>query len=182
MIRRMLGAAKLDADTYEEVEKDGGATLPALVVVIVVSLANVVGKVLGGGEDAEVIGALSVGIYQGLGSWAVWALFTLLIGATILKTDKTEADWQQLLRGTGFAHTPGLLHVLYFIPTVGGIISLVAFVWTFACMVVAVRQSLDYNSTWRAFFVILLALIPVLIVNGIVFLTVADKSNFIFIG
>ena len=63
MIRRMLGAAKLDADTYEEVEKDGGATLQALVVVIVVSLANVVGKVLGGGEDAEVIGALSVGIY-----------------------------------------------------------------------------------------------------------------------
>ena len=82
----------------------------------------------------------------------------------------------------GIRHTPGLLHVLYFIPIVGGLISLVAFVWTFACMVVAVRQSLDYTSTWRAFFVILLALIPVLILNGIVFLTVVDTSHFIFIG
>ena len=72
--------------------------------------------------------------------------------------------------------------MLYFIPTVGGLISLVAFVWTFACMVVAVRQSLDYTSTWRAFFVILLALIPVLILNGIVFLMVVDTSHFIFVG
>ena len=182
MIGRMLGAARLSVDTYEEVEKDSGATLQAFIVVIVVSLANVVGKVLGGGEDTDLVEALNVGIAQGLGSWAVWALFTLMIGATILKTEKTEADWEQLARGTGFAHTPGLLHVLYFIPTVGGLISLVAFVWTFACMVVAVRQSLDYTSTWRAFFVILLALIPVLILNGIVFLMVVDTSHFIFIG
>ena len=182
MIGRMLGAALLRAETYEEVEKDSGATLQALLVVVFFSLANVVGKVLGGGEDTDVVGALTVGIAQGLASWAVWALFTWMIGATILKTEKTEADWEQLARGTGFAHTPGLLNVLYFVPTVGGFISLVAFVWTFACMVVAVRQSLDYTSTWRAFFVILLALIPVLILNGIVFLIVADTSHFIFVG
>ena len=36
-------------------------------------------------------------------------------------------------------------------------------------MVVAVRQSLDYTSTLRAFFVILIAAIPVAIINGIVF-------------
>ena len=35
-------------------------------------------------------------------------------------------------------------------------------------MIVAVRQSLDYTSTLRAFFVILLALIPVVILNTIV--------------
>ena len=37
-------------------------------------------------------------------------------------------------------------------------------------MVVAVRQSLDYTSTMRASFVILLAFIPVLIMNVIVFM------------
>ena len=146
------------------------------------SLANVAGKVLSGGEDTDVVGALTVGIAQGFGGWAVWAQFTWMIGATILKTEKTEADWEQLARATGFAHTPGLLNVLYFVPTVGGLISLVAFVWTFACMLVAVRQSLDYTSTWRAFFVILLALIPVLILNGIAFLLVDNPSHFIFIG
>ena len=36
-------------------------------------------------------------------------------------------------------------------------------------MIIAVRQSLDYTSTLRAFFVILIAFIPVVILNAIVF-------------
>ena len=170
MIGRMLGAALLRADTYEDVEQDSGATIQALLVVIIFTLANVVGEVLGRGVDADVIRALTVGICQGLASWAVWALFTWKIGTTILKTENTEADWEQLARGTGFAHTPGLLNAFYFVPTVGGFIVLGALVWIFACMVVAVRQSLDYTSTWRAFFVILLAAIPMVALNGILFL------------
>ena len=34
MLARMLGAARLDIDTYEDVEKDKGATLQALLVVV----------------------------------------------------------------------------------------------------------------------------------------------------
>ena len=37
-------------------------------------------------------------------------------------------------------------------------------------MVIAVRQSLDYTSTLRAFFVILIAFIPVVIINTLVIL------------
>ena len=43
------------------------------------------------------------------------------------------------------------------------------FFWQWAAMVVAVRQSLDYTSTLRAFFVILIAAIPVFVINVIVF-------------
>ena len=168
MIDRMLGAARLSADTYEEVERDRGATGQALIVVILVTIASVVGGMLSG-EEVDVLRGLVVGIIRGVASWALWALFTWLIGATLLKTEDTEADWGQLARGTGFAQTPGLLNVISFIPVVGGLISLGTFVWTFAGMVVAVRQSLDYTSTMRAIFVILLAFIPVLIMNAIVF-------------
>lgn len=169
MIGRMLGAARLNVDTYEEVEKDGGATIQALLIVIVVTIASVVGSLLGGGDDVDVVNALVVGIIRGVVSWAVWALVTWLVGSTILKTEDTEADWGQLARGTGFAQTPGILNVFLFIPGVGVLIGLVTFVWSFACMIVAVRQSLDYTSTWRAFFVILIAFIPVIIINIIVF-------------
>ena len=169
MIGRMLGAARLNVDTYEEVEKDGGATIQALLIVIVVTIASVVGALLGSGEDVDVVMALGVGIIRGVVSWAVWALVTWVIGSTILKTEDTEADWGQLARGTGFAQTPGILNVFGFIPGVGGLIALATFVWSFACMIVAVRQSLDYTSTWRAFFVILIAFIPVIIINIIVF-------------
>ncbi len=168
MIDRMLGAARLSVDTYEEVERDRGATGQALIVVILVTIASVVGQMLGG-EGVDVVRGLAAGIIRGVASWALWALFTWLIGATILKTEDTEADWGQLARGTGFAQTPGLLNVVGFIPGIGIVISLLTFVWTFAGMVVAVRQSLDYTSTMRAVFVILLAFIPVLIMNGLVF-------------
>ena len=169
MIDRMLGAARLRVDTYEEVERDRGATGQALIVVILVTIVSVVGQMLGGAE-VEVVSALIVGVIRGVASWALWALFTWLIGATILRTEDTEADWGQLARGTGFAQTPGLLNVISFLPGIGLLISLLTFVWTFAGMVVAVRQSLDYTSTMRAVFVILLAFIPVLFMNGIVVL------------
>ncbi len=163
MLARMLGAARLNVDTFEDVEHDKSATIQALAVVIIVSIAGFVGRLLAD-EDSEVVNALVFGIVGGVVGWAAWALFTWMIGATILKTEDTEADWGQLARGTGFAQTPGILHVLYFIPAVGGIISFLAVVWTFVAMVVAVRQSLDYTSTLRAFLVILIAFIPVAII------------------
>ena len=167
MLARMLGAARLSVDTYEDVEHDNGATIQALLVVVIVTIASVVGELLRGGE-AEVASALVAGIIRGVASWALWALLTWIVGTTILKTEGTEADWGQLARGTGFAQTPGILQVLYFIPAVGGVISFLAYLWTFAAMVVAVRQSLDYTSTLRAFFVILIAAIPVFVINVVV--------------
>ena len=111
MIDRMLGAARLSAATYEEVERDRGATGQALIVVILVTIASVVGQMFGG-EEVDVVRGLAAGIIRGVASWALWALFTWLIGATLLKTEDTEADWGQLARGTGFAQTPGLLNVI----------------------------------------------------------------------
>ena len=167
MIGRMIGAAKLNVDTYEEVEADRSATGQALFVVLLVTVASVVGTLLLG-DDVDVVRALIVGIIRGVVSWALWALVTMLIGTTILKTEKTQADWGELARTTGFAQTPGILNVLVFVPAVGGLIVLVAFIWSIVAMLIGVRQALDYTSTWRAFFVVLLALIPVLILNGII--------------
>ena len=167
MLARMIGAARLSVDTYEDVEHDKSATIQALAVVVIVSLAAFVGGLLGD-EGTDVLNALVFGLVGGIVGWAVWALFTYMIGSTILKTEDTEADWGQLARGTGFAQTPGLLHVLVFIPVVGGIISLLALVWTIVAMVVAVRQSLDYTSTLRAVIVILIAFIPVAVVWTVV--------------
>ena len=54
MLARMLGAARLSVDTYEDVEHDNGATIQALAVVIIVSIASIVGELLGG-DDPEVV-------------------------------------------------------------------------------------------------------------------------------
>ena len=162
MLGRMLGAARLSSDTFEDVERDSGATIQALIVVVIVAIASGVGSILSG--DSTLLDGLLFGVIRGIVGWVVWALVALLVGTTILKSESTEADWGQLARGTGFAQTPGLLGILIFIPVAGGIILLLSFVWQLAAMVVAVRQSLDYSSTWRAFFVILISAIPSFIV------------------
>ena len=181
MISRMLGAARLSSATYEDVENDGGATIQALLIVIIVTIASFVGSLLSGGDDINVITALIQGLVLGVAGWAIWALVTWMVGATILKTEQTEADWGQLARGLGFAQTPKLLNVFLFVPYVGGVIGLVAFIWSFACMIVAVRQCLDYTSTLRAFFVILISFIPVailyIIVAIVVFLITGSGSE-----
>lgn len=169
MLSRMLGAALLRSETFEEVERDGGATIQALLVVIIVTVAGIVGAILSTVEDVDVARSLGVGIISGVASWAIWALITWLVGTKLLKTQATEADWGQLARTTGFAQTPRILNVLSFIPVVGAIILLVTFIWSFVAMMIAVRQALDYTSTWRAFFVILIAFIPVIILNGIIY-------------
>jgi hypothetical protein len=49
--------------------------------------------------------------------------------------------------------TPGLFRVLGLLPLVGWLLVIVAWLWTLAASVVAVRQALDYRSTRRAIFV-----------------------------
>ncbi len=166
MLERMLGAAMLNSDTFEDVERDRGATMQAALVVILVSLSGAVGGALSG--DASLLTGIILGIISGVVWWVLWAAGCWIVGTTILNTPETSADWGELARGIGFAQTPGLLSVLTFIPYIGWIIGVVIFVWRFIAMLMAVRASLDYTSMWRAFFVVLIAFIPVLIVTAII--------------
>ena len=97
-------------------------------------------------------GSLSIliGIVGALGSWYIWAFLTYFIGARMLPEPQTNADLGQLLRTIGFASSPGLIRVLGIVPGLGGFVFPVASIWMLVAMVVAVRQALDYKSTWRA--------------------------------
>jgi len=55
-----------------------------------------------------------------------------------------------LLRTIGFSSSPGLIRILGIIPGLAGIVFLIAGIWMLVAMVVAVRQALDYKSTFRA--------------------------------
>ena len=159
MLRRMLGAATLNVAVYEEVEADRSATLPAVLVVVLVSLATGIGSLKAGGVDG-----LVAGIVGGLLAWALWAFITYVVGTTLFRTPQTEANWGQLLRTLGFAQSPGILRVFGFLPVIGSTIFFATGVWQLVTMVVAVRQALDYRSTWRAVGVVLAGFIPYAIV------------------
>lgn len=165
MLGRIFGALFLKANTYEEVEHNKSAIWQALFIVVMVSAATVGGELLSG-QETGLWWTIVRGIIRGVASWAAWALCTWFIGEIIFDVIETDADWGQLARTTGFAQTPGILNVLIFITPIGGVIYFAAYAWTFMCMVVAVRQSLDYTSTLRAAVVILVAFVPVFILNA----------------
>ena len=164
MIKRMIGAAKLDTAIYEEVEADTSATQQALTVVVLVALATGIGTFGSGGPLG-----LIVGIAAGIGLWALWAWVTYFVGTTILKSAETEANWGQLARTLGFAQSPGILKVVGFIPVFGPIVFAIASIWQLVAMVIAIRQALDYTSTWRAVGVAVVGFIPYAVVSTLVY-------------
>lgn len=141
---RMIGAASLNAATFEEVEHDVNATGQAMAVVVLSSLAAGIGAA-GSGFTALVVTTIAA-----LLGWVVWAGLTFLIGTKLLPEPQTKADVGELLRTIGFSTSPGILRILGFIPVLGWMISLAASLWMLVAMVVAVRQALDYKSTLRA--------------------------------
>ncbi len=84
---RMIRAAKLDANLYEEVERDRGAMGQAATVVVLASLAAGVGALGSVGLSGMIkaaIGALML--------WVFWAFLTYFIGTKLLPQPQTHAD------------------------------------------------------------------------------------------
>jgi len=163
LIDRMIRAAKLDPQLYEEVEADTTAMSQAVTVVVLSSIAAGIGSLLAGG----VVGLLG-GTLLALAGWFIWSFTVYWIGAKLLPENQTEADYGQLLRTIGFSSSPGVLRIFGFIPLLGWVLNLLTGVWMLTAMVVAVRQALDYQSTGRAVVVCLLGWIVYLILFGLV--------------
>ena len=142
---RMIRAAKLDADLYEEVEADPTAMGQAMGVVILSGVAAGIGSIAQGGFAGLVVGALGA-----LVGWYVWAFLAYWIGTRLLPGPQTRADLGELLRTVGFSSAPGVIRVLGIIPGLANVVFSIAGVWMLVAMVIAVRQALDYESTWRA--------------------------------
>jgi len=144
-IDRIVRAAKLDVNLYEEVEADKGALGQAMGVVVLSSIAAGVGSIGQIGVKGIFIGAITALI-----AWYVWAYITYFIGVKILPEPQTKADHGELLRTIGFSSSPGLIRIFAIIPGLAGILFLVTSIWMLVAMVIAVRQALDYQSTLRA--------------------------------
>lgn len=152
LVNRMVRAAKLDVDLYEEVEADTTATGQAFMAVLITSLAAGIGSGIAGAITGGVlwfIWGLFIGIFAAIIGWLIWSGLTYFIGTRLLAGPETSATYGELLRTIGFANSPGVIRILTFIPILAGLISFAAWVWTLIAAVIAVRQALDF-STWRA--------------------------------
>jgi len=146
---RLMGAAMLDSATYEQLEVNKAATLQALLVVVLSSVAFAIGA----GFTHRGASGFAVVTVIALASWIAWAYITLQIGARLLPVPETRTNVGELLRTLGFAAAPGFLQVFGVIPGVTLPVFLITSIWMFAAMVIAVREALEYERVGRALLV-----------------------------
>ena len=149
-LNRIYRAIKIDVDLYEEVEKDKKATIQAGLVVVISSLAAGVGAIQLGASNFLLAPIMS------LLSWYIWAYLIYFIGVKLFPEPNTQADHGQLLRTIGFSSAPGLIRIIGFTPELMSITFIGAGIWMLIAMIIAVRQALDYQSTWRAIGVVVI--------------------------
>lgn len=170
-VQRMVGAAKLNVDVYEEVEADKTATGQATLVVVLSSVATGVGW-LGQGVSGLLLGTITA-----LLAWFVWAYLTYYIGTKFFPEPQTSADHGELLRTLGFAASPGILRVFGVIPFFPVVIFVITGVWMLVSTIIAVRQALDYNSTGRAIGVCLVGWLVQSALLGVLYIFLPDVAT-----
>lgn len=156
----MLRAMRLDKDFFEEVEHDTSYNQDALWVVIIVSIIGAIGSFLGslflGRSIGSAIGGMIVSLILAIAGYFIWVFVAHWIGTALFKG---TGDRGEVQRAFGFAYSPQVLNILSFIPCVGGLISLAAWIWSVVAGFIAIRQSLDQDNTNAALTVIVSAIV-----------------------
>ena len=157
---RVIGAMKLQASVFEEVEHDTTAMGQAAAVVALASVSSGIAFIAYGGVSGVLAGTVWALVW-----WALFAGLMWIIGTKVMPGRNTQADLGQLLRTMGFAQAPGLFAFIAVIPLLGWLVWLAIVAWSMAATVVAVRQALDYDDTWRAVVAVILAVVVAMILT-----------------
>ena len=150
-LNRIFRAVKIDPEVFNEVQKDKNATLSAAVVVILSSTAAGIGAVSLG------VGNFILAPIFSLISWFVWAYIVYFVGVKLFPETKTKTTQFALLRAIGFSSAPGIIRIFAFNEGLMIVTFLGSFIWMLACMVVAVKETLNYKSLWKALGVVIIS-------------------------
>ena len=164
---RVVGALKLDPNTFEEIERDPTAMGQAIGVIALAAVSAGIGNIWYGG-----VSGILFGIISSLIGYVLWAVVVWLVGTKVMPDPATKADFPETFRVIAFAAAPGLFGAVTIIPLLGWLLMFLIWVWSIAAMVVAVRQVLDYSDTFKAAIVVLIGFV----VNLVVWATVAMMS------
>lgn len=134
---RLVGAARLDDATYDEVEEDESATPQAALVVCLAAAAVAIG------ESRTGMVAVVGGVFAEILGWLVWSGITYVIGDRVLGG---TATWGELQRTIGFAQAPALLSIVRVVPVLNTPVLHLVRLWKLLAVIVAIRQALDFGT------------------------------------
>jgi hypothetical protein len=159
---RVVGAMRLDVNTFEEIERDPTAMGQAVGVITLAAVSLGIGNLYWGGFSGIVLRVIF-----GLIGYAVWSVLVWIVGTKVMPDPETKADFAETFRVIGFAAAPGILGVITIIPILGWLLLFLIWVWQLAAMVVAVRAVLDYTNIGKAIIVVVIGFCVYVVVNMI---------------
>lgn len=164
LTERIIRALRLDANLFEEVERDRNATGQALTVVVIAAISSGIASLLA----LEFLTAI-LAVPLAFLAWVVGSYFAYIVGTSLFKTPETRTSLGECLRVLGFAQAPGIFSFITFVPILGALAALVIGIWTFIAGVIGIRQAMEF-STLRAVGTVLVSAVIQAIVLGILFL------------
>jgi len=148
LMDRVVRAVKLDSTLYKEVSADETKTTEAMIVVAIAAAIGGLGLAIGPGNFRfgswllSIILAPTLGLAIGTG--ILWLIGKLFSG---------KAQFMEMFRPLGYAYAPSALAI---IPWIG---SLVGWVWSLVCAVIAVRESEEVSTGSAAAIVLIPAVV-----------------------
>lgn len=142
---RVRGAITFHRRIIAGIAADRRATVEAGIVVALVGLATAIG-------DRD---GISTGIVNALLGWAMLTGTIWYLAGHMLGTPTFRADFQPLLRTTGYALAPVALGIIGFVWVLGPMVSAVGTMWAFLATIAAVRYTTRFG--WVRSFALTLA-------------------------
>lgn len=140
MIDRIIRAIRLDPTLYRQVADDESLTTEAVIIVVVVALIGGLGVAFSSEQGLiayilQVLNNLLVG-------WLLWAVVAYFVGNAL----GGRSSVGEMARTLGYANAPRLLSVFGFIPCIGWIVSAIGWVLSLVAGVIAVRESMEFDT------------------------------------
>src|SRR5690349_1587222 len=111
---RVVGALKLDANTFEDIERDPTAMGQAIGIIVLSAAAAGIANIFYGG-----LSGIVVGMVTSLVGYALWAVVVWAVGTKLMPDPATKADFAETFRVIAFAASPGPLAIVTIIPLLG---------------------------------------------------------------
>lgn len=157
LIDRMLGAALLEPQVYEEAALAPSTRAHAALIVAISAAAAGLAS-LGAGFAGLVLGSLAAAFGWGLCCFAVYWAATKRFWVP-----RSAANWGATWRTLAMASSPRVFLVFTFVPAVGFLVGLAVHTWVLITTVFAVKLALDLE-TGPAIATAVIGVLPMLLV------------------
>ena len=140
MLDRLIRAVRLDPRLYREAAETEAYTTEAFLIVLVTAMFSAIGTAVA--ANRPLVAFITQAVNSVLVGWVVWAVVAYVVGAMF----GGQSTVNELLRALGYATAPRFIGLLGFIPCVGWLFVLAAWLISLAAGVLAIREAMEFDT------------------------------------